>query len=111
MNRRIARALTRLYSATWQKRYGQEFEALLRDLPLTPSVIVDVVPRAALSRRTFLAAAAAMLVLLTAAVTVQHRAPTVEPVRIVSRDSAPQACRSYSSTTKSGWIAQQRCWD
>jgi hypothetical protein len=110
MSPRSARALTRLYSTRWRGRYGEEFEGLLEDLPLTPSVIADVVPRAMLSRPTMLATLAGLLVWSTA-VALQHHPSRSEPARIVSRDSAPAACRSYSSATRSGWIAQQRCSD
>jgi hypothetical protein len=110
MNRGIARALTALYSTRWRNRYGEEFEGLLQDLPLTPSLIADVVPRAMLSRRSLLAALAGLLMCFTA-IALQHHTSSGEPASIVSRDSAPGACRSYSSATHSGWIAQQRCWD
>ena len=36
------RWLVRLYPAGWRERYGEEFEALLADLPATPALVYDV---------------------------------------------------------------------
>jgi len=44
---RFRRALVRLYPRAWRDRYGEEFEALLKETPLSPRVTVDVLVAAA----------------------------------------------------------------
>jgi hypothetical protein len=44
------RLLVRLYPRNWRTRYETEFLALLDDVPMTPSVALDVVATAALAR-------------------------------------------------------------
>jgi ABC-type arginine transport system permease subunit len=39
--------LVRLYPRAWRERYGEEFEALLKQQPATPPVVLDVVRAAA----------------------------------------------------------------
>jgi len=39
--KRLARALTRLYPASWRQRYGEEFEALLEQCPANPRMVVN----------------------------------------------------------------------
>jgi hypothetical protein len=37
------RTLRRLYPASWRRRYGAEFAALLEDVRITPGVVADIV--------------------------------------------------------------------
>jgi hypothetical protein len=39
--KRLARALTRLYPASWRQRYGEEFEALLEQCQASPRMVVN----------------------------------------------------------------------
>jgi hypothetical protein len=114
MNGRLAHALTRLYSAQWQARYGEEFALLLETLPATSDVVLDTLVHAAASRRRSIALGALVLVIAVVLSTadanversrnvVAHRAATPSPVLL--------ACRSYSSAAGSGWIARQACLD
>lgn len=38
----LAHILIRLYPTRWRARYGDEFDALLHQTPLTPRVVVDI---------------------------------------------------------------------
>lgn len=51
MEARVARVLAQMHSAEWKSRYAEEFEALLVDLPASPSVIADVAGSIVTSRR------------------------------------------------------------
>lgn len=44
------RWVTRLYPRRWRQRYGQEFEALLDSVPLSPAFLFDIVRAATTSR-------------------------------------------------------------
>jgi hypothetical protein len=111
---RIARALTRLYSPEWQARYGEEFTVLLEALPARPEVLFDALAYAAKTRRRSLALGALTLastVLLSSAAT-SFEAPRGHVVpRTVAASVTPLACHSYSSATRTGWIARQACLD
>ena len=52
MNRRLARALVRLYPTAWRRRYGAEFASLLEDGPGGPGAALNVVA-SALGERIF----------------------------------------------------------
>jgi hypothetical protein len=43
-------ALTRLFPPSWRRRYEREFDALLEDVPLTLTVLTDVIAAAARAR-------------------------------------------------------------
>jgi hypothetical protein len=51
MEARVARVLAQMHSADWKSRYGDEFEALLVDLPASPALIADVAGSIVASRR------------------------------------------------------------
>ena len=113
MRHHAARALTRLYDPSWQRQYGAEFEALLLDLPCTPCLVVDVVPRALATRRHAAALLAAVLLLLCVGgsqITRPH--PTSQlAVHVQQHRAALAPCRSYSSVSDSGVIVRQQCLD
>lgn len=97
-----ARVLTRLYSAPWRARYEAELRAVLEDLPLTPFVVVDILPRALYSRKRAVAfAIAACAVLALGSLPDQRSAPRVQV--------AQSACRLYSSVTAAGWVSHKTC--
>lgn len=103
----MARALTRLYTGSWRARYGREFEALLEDVTVTPMVATDVISRALWSRRVALGISAAVIVAaLFAALQFENAKPHAP-----SSVTVATACRTYSSTTRSGWATQSRCLD
>jgi len=52
MNRRLARALVRLYPTAWRRRYGAEFASLLEDGPGGLGAALNVVA-SALGERIF----------------------------------------------------------
>ena len=102
MSPAAARALTRLYSAPWRARYERELHALLEDLPLTPFVVADILPRALYSRKRAFGYAVAVCVLLAlGSLPEQKSAPRVQV--------AQSACRSYSSVTPAGWMSHKNC--
>ena len=105
MKRPIARALTHLHGPSWQQRYGAEFESLLLELPLTPALLVDVLPRAAATRREFIAAFAAIFLTLALAGSHMTRPSSTSQV------AALPACRSYSSTANGEIATRQQCLD
>lgn len=47
---RVRSALVRLFPAAWRARYGDEFEALLEHIPVSPALAFDVVRAAAEAR-------------------------------------------------------------
>lgn len=109
-----ARALTSLYAPAWKRTYGAEFEALLADLPLTPALLADVIPRAIASRASLVAAVC--FALLALAVSGSHVASSRAPQNVAVRErphtgESLLACRSYSSTAKSEFIARRQCLD
>lgn len=113
MKRPIARALTHLYGPSWQQRYGTEFESLLLDLPLTPALLADVLPRAAATRREVIAVLAVVLLTLALAgshMTQPSRASQVA-ASVTGHNTALPACRSYSSTANGGIATRQQCLD
>ena len=46
----MRKQLLRLYPEGWRRRYGEEFLALLEDLPLTPPVLWDVLKATLVAR-------------------------------------------------------------
>jgi hypothetical protein len=110
----IARALTRLYSPSWRRRYGTEFEALLRDFPFTPAVLADVLPRAIATRGDVIALLAA-IVLVVMTIAGSHIGRTAAPARVAVHMQPHQAslpaCRSYSSVAQKGIVARRECLD
>jgi hypothetical protein len=66
MEARVARVLSSMHSADWKSRYGDEFEALLVDLPASPAVIADVAGSIVASRRVPAMVAAGLFTLLVA---------------------------------------------
>ena len=114
MKRSVARALTMLYAPSWRRVYGQEFEALLIDVPLTPAVIADLVPRAAASRgRLFGAlAAAAVMLSLAGSHVASPKGTGAFAVHAQSREGTSfLACRAYSSASAGGYIELRKCLD
>lgn len=112
MTRRGARALARLYARDWRARYGDEFEALLREMPASPVLYVDVVAHALATRRREIALVAALVLTIIGLSAISHPSRSGERVaeqRTAARSSA--ACRSYSSVSPNGWIARQQCMD
>ena len=110
MTQQFARTFTRLYARTWRERYGDEFEAMLREMPATPQLVVDVIFGAIRSRRTTLAALATA-VLLIAFLPLSHgktanrvaAAPHVRSVQVAA------ACRTYTSISQTGRTTPRRC--
>jgi hypothetical protein len=108
----FARALTHLYGRSWQRKYGAEFESLLIDLPMTPALLADVLPRALASRPEFIAAIGAIL--LTLALAGFHMAEPSRTSQVavrVTRHAALPPCRSYSSTADGGIATRLQCLD
>jgi hypothetical protein len=58
MRAELARTLASLHAPEWRARYGNEFEALLVDLPASPFNLADVAASIVASRRRSLAVAA-----------------------------------------------------
>jgi hypothetical protein len=56
MNARLAAFLTDAHAASWRRRYGAEFCALLEDLPATPAVLGSAAASALNSQGPALAA-------------------------------------------------------
>lgn len=113
MRHSTARALTRLYAPSWRRRYGEEFEALLLDVPLTPALLCDVVPRAAISRPQLLGILVALLAALAVingghAVRASHSAHVAA---VTAPRPALPPCRSYSSLAKGGIMTRSQCLD
>lgn len=111
MSPQISRAITRLYSRRWRERYGDELEALLQDLPLSPAVVADAVLQSMLSRRVMLAAIAAVFAITLAVLSSLLHAPTRGAALYGSRAVAVTACRTYSSVNRSGWASRNQCLD
>ncbi len=60
MQARLARRLAAMHAPKWRARYGNEFEALLIDLPASPANLADVARSILASRRGSLVAALAL---------------------------------------------------
>lgn len=102
MSPAAARVLTRLYSPPWRARYEAELRALLEDLPLTPFVVADILPRALYShKRAFGFAVAVCVLLALGSLPEQKLAPRVQIAQAV--------CRSYSSAVAAGWMSHKTC--
>lgn len=56
MNARLAALLTDAHAASWRRRYGAEFCALLEDLPATPAIVGSAAASALISQAPALAA-------------------------------------------------------
>lgn len=112
MKRTYARALTRLYAPAWRRQYGDEFEALLADLPVTPALVSDVLAQAAVSRRQLLATIAAIVLALSVASAQRIRGDANHVAQTgTSHSGALPACRSYSSVAQSGVVVRRQCLD
>jgi hypothetical protein len=113
MKRPLARALMRLYAPSWQREYGCEFEELLLELPCTPALVADVVPRALATRKHIAAVLAAVLLLLSIAGSQvsRPRQPAQVAVRADVHRAALAPCRAYSSLSVSGITEKQQCLD
>jgi hypothetical protein len=114
MKRSAARVLTVLYAPSWRSRYGEEFEILLAELPVTPALLGDVVSRAIASRAPLLGAIALVLLMLSIGgshIFSSHRsAELVERIRPHATD-AFLACRAYSSVSATGFAQRRQCLD
>lgn len=105
-----ARWLVRLYPARWRERYGEEFYALLCELPLTFAVGADTIAHAALLRRRPLCAALlALLVPVAAAAGLHGRSDVPAPSAMHTMRSALAPCMSYSSVSDSRFTRAARC--
>jgi hypothetical protein len=82
MNARLAALLTAVHAPAWRRRYGDEFCALLEELPATPAVVASATGSAFATRVPLLATigafALAAAVLLFGPVASDRRAPTAQ---------------------------------
>lgn len=116
MTRPAARFFTRLHSRQWRNHYGDEFEALLLDVPVSASVVVDVALSICASRQGEINVAAVVIAIVLVSLMViphQHATARMATVQTVSRVSAQVAppCRTYSSVARSQFIQPYRCLD
>lgn len=112
MNEPLARALTQLCSRRWRSRYGAEYQALLSELPGTPSAVGDALAFGILSRAGELAAyalLAACLVLVVWASVLSTRDRHIAARAGREAPAVVAVCRAYSSATQSGTIGERRC--
>jgi len=102
VTRSLAGALVCLHSRSWRDRYGDEFSALLQDLPANPGIVADALLSAARSRaRQAFAAAIAVACSISLVPAPQHLAQTAR---------APVAeCHYFSSFAASNPNAVHRC--
>lgn len=114
MKRPLARALTSLHAPGWRRQYGDEFEALLAEMPCTPALLADVVPRAVATRSRSTALLAAWLLLLCVSgpqLAHTHKSSQVAADHVARRRGALAACLSYSSLARNGIIERRQCLD
>jgi hypothetical protein len=82
VNARLAAALTAVHAPAWRRRYGDEFCALLEELPANPYVLVSAGGSALATRVPVLATigafALAAAVLLLGPAASDRRAPTAQ---------------------------------
>jgi hypothetical protein len=90
----LARLLVRLHAPAWRRRYGEEFEALLIDTPLTVANFLNAGESAADSRRlTMIIPLVALASLVAAAFLIipAHRPPNLIQLAATPHRNAP--CR------------------
>jgi hypothetical protein len=101
MRPRVAHALTCLHSQRWKARYGNEFEALLVELPASPATIVDVAGSIAASRPAALVLGLGIVVAaftMVVSATTHEATATVSLAHLTSR--VPSACVRVSYIPK-----------
>jgi hypothetical protein len=113
----LAHTLTQLHSREWRVRYGEEFEALLLDMPATPAIVLNAVESACSSqRRLFLLGCAALAIAvflpfgpaqqhagLAARIPQRHRYIT----QVQLHELPP--CAVYSSVARNRWPQRKQC--
>ena len=112
----LAHFLTLLHSRRWRARYGEEFEALLREVPATPKTLCDTAQSIVTSQhRPAIAAAAAIALLLVVSDGHRHSAAAIAQ-RTEARSyighatiREPRPCGAYSSIPRSDWMHRKEC--
>lgn len=107
----IARALTHLHSHAWRVRYGDEFEALLLDLPCTPRIVCNSLESAIVSQGGRIAIAAAFTIAIAATLALlgssQAQHTSLMATRAPVHDAPP--CAVYSSVNRREWTERKQC--
>ena len=116
MNRLPARIFTRMHSPKWRRQYGDEFEALLLDLPPSAPIVFDVLLSICVSRQreVNVAMAAVAIVLLASMASPYRHSPNATTTihretmtRVAIHTNSP--CRTYSSVARNAFVQQHRC--
>lgn len=112
----VARVLTRLHSRTWRARYGEEFEALLLELPPNPPVLFDTAESIVASQRPSAVAFATAIALLLAVGDGRQLPASIAAQRtVVHRNVShaalhePRPCGAYSSIRRDDWMQRKEC--
>lgn len=114
MNSKAARRIARLYPRKWRDRYGEEFQALLEQLPPSPIVILDVVAHVMALRRGAIATALALIFALCVFLGTLFGHMASQPAMVAARPSAAlhaprNMCLQYSSLYATGMGKSKRC--
>ncbi len=91
MNPRLAAFLTRAHAPAWRRRYGDEFCALLEELPATPETVASATTSAIFSQAPALVAIAAFA-LAAAVLALGPAASDRQPVITVQTPPPRVAC-------------------
>jgi hypothetical protein len=86
----LARLLVRLHSPAWRQRYGEEFETLLIETPLTAANVLNAGESAVDSRRLGMIIPLALASLAVAALLSipAHRSTSRNPIQVAAAKSA-----------------------
>jgi TctA family transporter len=103
-----AQILTRIHSHRWRARYGDEFEALLLELPCTPHVVWNSLESAWASQRGLALAlcAGAITAALLLFTSGPHHRHTVVAVHVPVKQ---HLCDNYASTSQNEWAQRKEC--
>lgn len=111
MNRRLAGVLTTIQPRSWRDRYGEEFVALLLEMPASPLVVADTLKHAiVLRRRLLLTTVAASALVIGIGLVAGHHHPAASRVgESAHARTVAAACQTYSSESANGFASTRRC--
>jgi hypothetical protein len=105
MSPTLAHLLMRLHAPSWRRRYGEEFQALLVDTPLTAANVLNACESATDSRRiTMIIPLVALASLVIAALVIipAHRSTSRNPIQVAAAKDPVYNQRSDHAVTLRG---------